>query len=51
MPRAVVTASRPNGDAEDGPGRVSLCVLNPEGMFFNQDVRYSEEEHKGGTWH
>jgi hypothetical protein len=29
---------------------VSLCVLNPEGMFFNKDVPYSEE-HKGGTWH
>jgi hypothetical protein len=32
-------------------GHVSLCVLNPEGMFFNKSVRHSEDEHKGGTWH
>jgi hypothetical protein len=29
---------------------VSLCVLNPEGMFFNKGVPYSAE-HRGGTWH
>lgn len=32
-------------------GHVSLCVLNPEGMFFNRSVRQSEGEHRGGTWH
>lgn len=26
---------------------VSLCILNPEGMFFNQDVVQGEE---GGHW-
>ncbi|WP_198414256.1 hypothetical protein [Cryobacterium cryoconiti] len=26
---------------------VSLCVLNPTGMFFNQDVPYSEEPAPG----
>lgn len=41
--------------------RVSLAVLNPEGMFFNRDVLYHEgvpfdDEHPelaypGGTWH
>lgn len=29
-------------------GLVSLCVLNPEGMFFNREVR---EGTGGGTWH
>jgi DUF971 family protein len=29
---------------------VSLVVLNPEGMFFNQNVPYSDD-HRGGTWH
>lgn len=29
---------------------VSLAVLNPEGMFFNQDVPFSERP-VGGTWH
>lgn len=38
---------------------VSLCVLNPEGMFFNRGVQYDEgargvltgQLHDGGTWH
>jgi hypothetical protein len=29
---------------------IDLCVLNPEGMFFNKRVEYSDE-HVGGTWH
>jgi len=31
-------------------GRVSLAVLNPEGMFFNRDSSYAEDR-RGGTWH
>jgi len=30
---------------------VSLCVLNPEGMFFNRNVQHDEDGHKAGTWH
>lgn len=30
-------------------GTVHLCVLNPEGMFFNRFVPYSEEP-KPGHW-
>lgn len=37
-----VTASDPN--------YVGLAVMNPTGMFFNQDVQYSEHP-IGGTWH
>ena len=30
---------------------VSLCVLNPTGMFFNQSVMLDESENpRGGTW-
>lgn len=29
---------------------VSLCVMNPGGLFFNQQVRY-DETNQGGTWH
>lgn len=32
-------------------GEVGLCVLNPEGMFFNQKCRHSEGQRPGGTWH
>jgi hypothetical protein len=32
-------------------GHVSLCVLNPEGMFFNRSVLQNEDGKRGGTWH
>lgn len=42
-------------EANDGThlGHVSLCVLNPEGMFFNRSVLHAEGEQlgRGGTWH
>lgn len=31
-------------------GYVSLAVFNPTGMFFNERVRYDEQQ-AGGTWH
>lgn len=31
---------------------VGLCVLNPEGVFFNRGVFYNaSSELRGGTWH
>jgi hypothetical protein len=33
----------------DNP-EVSLCVMNPTGLFFNQQVPY-DAEGKPGTWH
>lgn len=30
---------------------VGLCVLNPTGQFFNEDVMADFTEHQGGTWH
>jgi hypothetical protein len=32
-------------------GHVSLCVMNPTGLFFNQHVFQDEEEKRGGSWH
>lgn len=29
---------------------IHLCVLNPEGMFFNKNVQF-DITGKGGTWH
>ena len=32
--------------------QVSLCVLNPSGLFFHEDpVPYDNDGHAGGTWH
>lgn len=32
-------------------GHLNLCVLNPDGMFFNKGVLQDEDEHRGGSWH
>ena len=51
---AVITAiggvgfKRKDGQYTPVP-EVSLCVLNPTGMFFNQNVPYSETP-KPGCW-
>ncbi|MFF5404619.1 hypothetical protein ACFY8K_16740 [Streptomyces misionensis] len=39
----------PNGT--DGEWIASLAVLSPTGLFFNEDVPFSEDDHEGGTWH
>ena len=47
--RAAIIADVP---ASQGPsGDVTLVVLNPTGMFFNQVCPQNEDEHRGGTWH
>jgi hypothetical protein len=33
------------------PTYVDLCVMNPEGLFFNHRVDQNETTRKGGTWH
>lgn len=45
--RAAVVTAVSQGD----PRVVHLCVLNPDGMFFNKGVRQDEEDRVGGTWH
>ena len=35
-----------------GPDEVSLAILNPTGMFFNESLPQDESPApKGGTWH
>ncbi|WP_203635195.1 hypothetical protein [Streptomyces sp. SID10815] len=49
---AIVTAVRDEEPVpEHGVPYVDLCVLNPTGMFFNQDCLYDEAAERGGTWH
>lgn len=33
------------------PDLVGLAVLNPTGMFFNQEITHDESGTVGGTWH
>jgi hypothetical protein len=47
---AIITEVIGRSSGEDGE-IVGLCVLNPEGMFFNSEVVHSENAHVGGTWH
>lgn len=47
---ATITEVSHDGPDLHGPV-VSLAVLNPTGMFFNQDVTQDEARHAGGTWH
>lgn len=30
---------------------VGLCVFNPTGLFFNQNVMHDEDSRAAGTWH
>lgn len=58
-PRAAIITATPDKDALDNnepwvgfrldPMTVSLAVLNPTGMFFNEKVRFSETP-KPGHW-
>jgi len=52
--RAAIVAAVPDpvthpygSDEED----CDLVVLNPTGLFFNQECRHDEESKVGGTWH
>lgn len=32
------------------PGKASVIVFNPSGIFIHQDLKH-DEERAGGTWH
>lgn len=58
---AIITAVHEDPDPSDPAtvqpgetrrmGEADLCVLNPEGMFFNRNCPHSEGQRPGGTWH
>ncbi|MGH7954743.1 MAG: hypothetical protein ACREOZ_02155 [Gloeomargaritales cyanobacterium] len=33
------------------PEIISVCVVNPTGMFFNVGIYHDEINKSGGTWH
>lgn len=41
--------TNPISAADETNYRVALCILNPTGQFFNQDVKY-DVAGKPGTW-
>ena len=47
--RAAIITAIPDPNVEAGD-MVSLCVLNPTGMFFNVAI-YHDESGTPGTWH
>lgn len=46
---AIITAVEPLWP--DEAQFVKLCVLNPTGLFFDDDCQHDEDRHRGGTWH
>lgn len=48
---AVQEAIPGDGQARPYIDSVSLVVLNPTGLFFNEYVPYCGNENRGGTWH
>ena len=51
--RAAIVTEAPKKDALENPANgpvVSLCVMNPTGLFFLQDVPYDPRGEQGGTW-
>lgn len=51
----VQTTLIPEGEEPRGLPLVGLCVLNPEGQFFNRGVPFDQGDGQGqaagGTWH
>lgn len=48
--RAAVVTQVHGGEIAAEEQQVSLCVLNPTGVFFNDHVAHSDAP-KGGSWH
>lgn len=46
---AIITAI--GEEYDKGIEVIDLCVINPEGMYFNRSVDHDEEPGNGGTWH
>lgn len=49
---AVVTAVHNDKPVpESGVPYVDLFIMNPTGVFLNQEVKFNDEGHQGGSWH
>jgi hypothetical protein len=52
--RAAMVTAVPEAEWEGAREPVSLCVLNPEGLFFKENVPHEESDgtyYNGGSWH
>lgn len=49
--RAAIVTEVGEQDPETELWTVALCVLNPTGMFFNQNCQEMDFGRDGGTWH
>jgi hypothetical protein len=47
---AMVTEVPPATIGDTGQPDISICVVNPTGLFFNRDIPYNEAK-KPGSWH
>ena len=47
---AIVTEVPPVEIGSEGQPDISVCVVNPTGLFFNHDIPYHEGK-KPGSWH
>lgn len=45
---AIVTETHYEGK---DPTAIGLAAINPTGIFFDRECRWSENDHTGGTWH
>lgn len=48
---AIITDVTSAVDESTGDAVVSLCVLNPTGMYFNVGIYPDQSGAKPGTWH
>lgn len=48
--RAAIIAAWPAGQDPIAPHHADLVVLNPNGQYFDQGIRYSPTK-EPGTWH
>ena len=44
-------SEQPNTGPDGYVQAVHLMVCNPQGVFFDHDVPYDDDEKPGGTWH
>jgi hypothetical protein len=51
MPGAHRAAVVTETSVDDPAARIGICIINPTGLFFAQDVRQDPTGLQPGTWH
>jgi hypothetical protein len=47
----ITTVSVSETSVKDPAARIGICIINPTGLFFAQDVQYDPTGLQPGTWH